>query len=170
MAVRSRLDERATQFFRNGENQAGRDISAVIERMDSQLDDELLAAGMTEVRAEWQKAKQEWRVFLALRSAGSITPEGDISLKVLTRNMEKVFEREFGQELLPSAAFREANPAIAEGMDVLRVARSFASNLPDSGTPTRTAIIEMLRSPRRAFQTAIAARTLRKLLDVSTPE
>jgi hypothetical protein len=170
MEVRSRLNNRATQFYRNGENQAGNDVVQVIESLDNQLDDALLAAGKVDTMEDWRKVRQQWRVRLALQKPGVITPDGDVSLKRLTGNLEKVFEREFGETLLVPEAFRTANPEIAEGLDFIRVARSFASNMPDSGTATRQFAGDVLTSPTKAFKQAATARMLRKMLDMSTPE
>ena len=170
MEVRSRLNGRASQFFRNGENQAGNDVVQVIESLDNQLDEALLAAGKTDTMEDWRKVRQQWRVRLALQKPGVITPDGDVSLKRLTGNLEKVFEREFGETLLVPDAFRAANPEIAEGLDFIRVARSFASNMPDSGTATRQFAGDVLTNPTKAFKQAATARMLRKFLDMTTPE
>lgn len=156
--VRSRLNKRMADYYRNGETTAGDDLADIINALDDKIGD---AIGPDMVEA-WRTARMQWRVRLAAKRPGVITPDGDVSLKSLTRNLEKQFEREFGETLLPDDAFRRANPEIADLMDFTRVARSFASNLPDSGTATRQTIGRILAGD---FKEVALAHGVRKLVE-----
>lgn len=156
--VRTRLNKRMADYYRNAETTAGDDLAEVIEELDGHIHTAIGPEG----QELWRTARQQWRVRLAMKKPGVITPDGDVSLKALTRNLEKQFEREFGEALLPDDAFRQANPAIANLMDFTRVARSFASNLPDSGTATRQTIGRIMSGD---FKEVAIAAGVRKLVE-----
>jgi hypothetical protein len=154
--TRSRLNAKMNDFYRAGESQAGDDLSDIIEQLDMSIGDQIGPEGLE----LWRTARQQWRVRLALKRPGVITPDGDVSLKALSNNLEKQFEREFGETLLPDDAFRQSNPAIADLMDFTRVSRSFASNLPDSGTATRQTVGRILSGNWKEIAAAAAVRKL----------
>ena len=132
MEVRSRLNKKATDLYSNAEQTGGDDLMRVVEALDDRIA-EVIDPAISEA---WRSTRQRWRLRIATKKPGVITDDG-VSLKKLHSNIEKSFEREFGEQLLPDDEFKRLNPDIARLMDFTRVARNFASNVPDSGTPGR---------------------------------
>ena len=152
--IRSRLNKRMGDMYSQGEKTAGDDLAEIIERIDESIGDAVGDAMME----TWRTARQQWRVRLALKKPGVITSDGDVSLKRLAAELERGFEREFGETLIPDDAFRKLNPDITNLMDFVRVARSFASNLPDSGTATRQTIGRIMSGEFKELGAAFAVR------------
>jgi hypothetical protein len=157
--VRSRLNKKVSELYRRGEATAADDLLDAMEELDDAIGQKL---GPEKVEA-WRTTRQQWRVRIATKKPNVITGDGDVSLKRLTAELERSFEREFGETLIPDEAFRKANPEIADLMDFTRVARSFASNLPDSGTATRQTIGRILQGDWSELAAAQGVRQLIRL-------
>ena len=167
LEVRSRLNRRASDFYANAETTAGDDLVKVIETLDGQIEEALSAGGKGELMETWRKARAQWRVRLALKKPGVFTSEGNLSIKSLERNLGKMFEREFGEALIVTDDFRKLNPEIADLLDFARVARTFASNMPDSGTATRQFASRLFAHPLQTTAEIAAAKSARMLLEQS---
>jgi hypothetical protein len=99
----------------------------------------------------WRDSQEQWRVFKAIDRPGSVDPNtGDVSLKVLTRNLGKQF-RDF-DEISPSEidTLPTRLGSTRELMKFARVARTFADSLPNSGTATRGTMRSLLSNTRPA--------------------
>ena len=128
----------------SAEGVAARQLEQTMEALDeiilSAIDDPVGAA-------VWKEARQRWRMVLALDRPGVITSEGDISLKRLTAAMEKQFPNEFRRTLLGGKGSDALPMDMRNLMEYARIARTFASNLPNSGTATRNILAKIVANP-----------------------
>lgn len=126
----------------SAEGIAARTLEQTLEELDDIIKNAIDDPAIAEL---WAEARQRWRMVLALDRPGVITPEGDVSLKRLVGAMEKQFPNEFRRTLQVSG---EALPMdMRDLMEYARVARSFASNLPNSGTATRNILAKLVSNP-----------------------
>ena len=144
MELRSKLNsELSAERKLAAEGKRARQLETTLENFD-----DIIAKGLDDpaMEAKWAEARQRWRMVLALDKPGVIdSATGDISLKRLTGAMEKQFPNEFKRKLIPGSDKLPAD--MVDLMEFTRVARSYASNLPNSGTATRNLFVKAATNP-----------------------
>ncbi len=120
--------------------------------------DDLIGKSMTDPAAQqlWAEARSRWRVVRAFDRQGVVQPDGSISVKTLVNALDKEFEREFRRTSLTRGDRLPAD--VVEFLDYARVARSFMSNLNDSGTGTTLSLLQSLNSPMQFAKKRLAAK------------
>jgi hypothetical protein len=162
MELRKQLADAATnRATREGQDKVQRTMSQAVDRIDEIIDDALEAAGKTDTRRVWQEAKLRWRVQRAMERPGVVTTDGDVSLKKLNNSLQREFESEYGRSLF---APKDMIPDVRDLLDYSRLARSFESNLGDSGTATRAAIIQLFTNPKSYAKQRMGAKFITNVL------
>lgn len=120
--------------------------------------DDLIGKSMTDPAAQqlWAEARSRWRVVRAFDRQGVVQPDGSISVKSLVNALDREFEREFRRTSLTRGDRLPAD--VVEFLDYSRVARSFMSNLNDSGTGTTLSLLQSLNNPMQFAKKRLAAK------------
>jgi hypothetical protein len=161
MDLRKKLvDESTRRSAREGQDKVVRATQEAIDEIDSLIEKSLEAAGDTETLALWKDTKLRWRVRRAVEN--SVGTEGDVSLKKLSANLEREFKKEYKGRLLQPEDF--GNEDVRDLLDYTRLARTFASNLGDSGTASRTAFESMVTKPFGYAKQRVASKFISDVL------
>ena len=147
MTLRSQLNNNALPgAWRQGDTIQVNIIEDAIEDIDKIITDRLTGPALT----RWREIQEQWRTFMVTKRPGVIDLEtGELSLKSLTRNLEKQYPdfAQTGPAQLGELTFR--NEGTGELLKFARVARSFADSLADSGTPTRSLMTALATNPKQ---------------------
>ena len=162
MDVRRYIADELASMNQSSSPQLATEVRAMEQLLDEY--DELLEASVSDPQTLelWREARSRWRVVRALDRQGSITADGDISVKTLVNNLEREFEREFRRRTL--ARGEGLPPDVVEMLNTVRVARTFMSNLNDSGTATGNALMQAFSNPSQWAKKRIAAKFIRDVI------
>ena len=171
MELRSRVNDALSAA--SSDRAQGVKADHILEQLND-LDD-LIAGNIeggkgSDVWQGFMADRQKWRVNLAFNRPGSFTPGGDLSIKGLSGNLERMFQREFKKRLFQrdeaGRVIDDKMPEeVADLLDFTRIARDFESNLGDSGTASRLAIQQILSGGIKQYaKQRVAARFITDVL------
>jgi hypothetical protein len=153
--VKQSGDRNLKEVARRGSDQA-------LEALDGLIEKALTKNGDTTTLAKWKDVRLRWRVRRAVERPGVIDKStGDVSLKGMSNALEREFKKEYGEGLF---APENLPDDIRDLLDYNRLARSFESNLGDSGTATRTAMERIFTEPKKWAKQRIGAKFIADVL------
>jgi len=161
MQLRSSMDAASRQAWLAGANtNAGK--AQYIDDIVNELDDLAQAALAPDQRELWRVARQRWRNLKVLESPNVVNPSGEINARSLDTRLKKYYKGEYGRQVTGEGG-RRANllPETQEFMDWARLGNQFADNFPNSGTPYRNRLIQLMTDPKELAKSMV----LRSLIE-----
>lgn len=161
MQLRSSLDQASRQAWLQGaQAPAGKAqyIDDVVQVLDdlaqSQLDDTS--------RAAWRVARERWRNLKVLESPNVVSPTGEINARSLDTRLQKYYKAAYQRQVTGDAGRRLGlTPETQQFMDWARLGTQFADNFPNSGTPYRNRLIQLMTDPKELAKSVV----LRQLIE-----
>ena len=153
LGVRSQLSSASSQAWRQGAAQRGKRIDGIITKIDDIIEKQSTNPA---ARADYQQAREQWRILKQLEKPNVVSEAGDINFQTLARQFTKEFKGDFGR----STFARETSRLSQESKDLLdftKIGASFKDAVGDSGTATRLGF-QTLLNPKALVQ-RVAMRT-----------
>jgi hypothetical protein len=145
MEIRSKLNqELAAERKVAAEGKRARQLEDTLEEFDNIIEQGIDDPAISKLYSD---ARQRWRVVRSIDNAVDPTT-GDLSLKKLAASFDRNFQTEFKRKTLAGSDKLPAD--VADLLEYVRVARSFQSNLPNSGTATRNFLVKIATTPQVA--------------------
>ena len=162
--LRSKLNRSLASARRSDQGVLADEILEQMDALDDVIKGSIEGGGSGPAWQRFMDTRQRWRVNLAFNRPGSFTPDGNFSVKRFSNSLERTFEREYRKRLLQRNEAGEVIDAqmpaeVADLLDFMRLGRTFASNMGDSGTASRLAIAQILeKGPSALIKQRLAAK------------
>lgn len=165
MALRSKIDEisrAAWQAGRTAPVGQAEFADATVDMLDDLIAAQLRDKGDQAVLTAWRTAQQRWKNIKVAESPGVIGMSREINPRSLDTAMRRYYKSAYLRQLTGEEGRRAGLlPETRELMDWARVTGAFADNVPNSGTPYRTALLQMAKDPRELAKSLV----LRQLIE-----
>jgi hypothetical protein len=165
MALRSKVDEisrAAWQAGRTAPVGQAEFADATVDMLDDLIAAQLRDQGDDAVLQAWRTTQQRWKNIKVAESPGVISMAREINPRSLDTAMRRYYKSAYLRQLTGEEGRRAGLlPETRQLMDWARVTGAFADNLPNSGTPYRTALLQMAKDPRELAKSLV----LRQLIE-----
>ena len=159
LSLRSQLGGTSRQAWRQGNTERAKRVDKIIKKLDDLIEQQSTNPA---ARAEYAKAREQWRVLLQLEKPGVVTEAGDINFLPLARNFTKEFKGDFGR----STFAREESRLSQETKDLLdftKISSAFKDSVGDSGTATRLGFQSLL-NPKALTQRVLMRTAMEQIV------
>jgi hypothetical protein len=165
MALRSKIDDISRAAWQAGSKQEfglAPYADNTLDMLDDFIEQGLRDQGDDAVLTMWRETQQRWKNIKVVESPGVIGMSREINPRSLDTAMRRYYKGPYLRQLTGEEGRRAGLlPETRELMDWARVTGAFADNLPNSGTPYRTALLQMAKDPKELAKSFV----LRQLID-----
>ena len=138
LGIRSAMGKLSRQNWKQGNALRAERIDKVVTQIDEQIAASLKPAEV----AEFAKFREQWRNLIQMEKPGVVSDAGDISFERLANNFRKEFKGDFARDTFASSG--RLSDETADLLDFTKIASAFKENIGDSGTATRLGIQNLL--------------------------
>ena len=147
LQLRSTLNAASRTAWKQGAN-APANKAEYIDNLIDQLDDLIEAQLSPEDVAEWAKLRERWKNLKVLESPNVVNELGDINVRSLATQLRKYYKGAYGRQVTGADGRRAGlQPETREFMDWSRLGAQFGDNFPNSGTASRTRLVQLMTQP-----------------------
>ena len=140
LALRSQLGATSRQAWRQGASQRAKRVDAIIKKLDDLIEQ---ASTNPAARADYRKAREQWRVLIQLEKPGIVSEAGDIGFERLAGRFTKEFKGDFARSTFARAE-SNLSQETKDLLDFTKIGGAFKDNIGDSGTATRLGLQSLL--------------------------
>ena len=159
LGMRSQLGKASRQAWKQGAAQRGERIDKIIKKLDDLIEQQSTNPA---ARAEYAKAREQWRVLTQLEKPGVVSEAGDIQAATLARNFTKEFKGDFGRTTFarPDSKLSQETKDL---LDFTKISSAFKDSVGDSGTATRLGFQSLL-NPKALTQRALMRTAMEQIV------
>ena len=147
LSLRSQLGATSRQAWNQGASERAKRVDKIIKKLDDLIEQNSTNPA---ARADYRKAREQWRVLIQLEKPGVVSEAGDIGFERLSSRFTKEFKGDFGR-----STFARPDKGLSQEtrdlLDFTKIGGAFKDNIGDSGTATRLGL-QALFSPKQLAQ------------------
>jgi hypothetical protein len=159
LALRSQLGATSRQAWRQGASQRAKRVDKIIAKLDDLIEQ---ASNNPAAKADFRKAREQWRVLLQLEKPGIVSEAGDIGFERLAGRFTREFKGDFARSTFARPDSRLSQET-KDLLDFTKIGGAFKDNIGDSGTATRLGL-QALLNPKQLTQRLILKQAAQQLV------